>query len=187
MDLEIPGPIKFYPLRGEAVYHWQVDEEAIDKAARRILRSVLLSGHMGGTVSTGLVNTTAQQMLARNQAKEAINLLKNEHNVLPITNKVKKIAVIGPNAVDAVIAGGSSSHVDPLYRISPLEGLKKLLDDKVEILYEQGCSNYDEPSKDDRLARAVAIARKADIALVFIGYPESFETECWVHPHVTFR
>ena len=68
-------------------------------------------------------------------------------------------------------------HVDPLYRVSPLEGLKTLLDNKVEILYEQGCSNYDEPIKDDRLKRAVAAAKKADVAFVFVGYPETFETE----------
>ena len=187
LDLEMPGPAKFYILLGEAVYRWQVDDEAIDKAARRILRLVLLSGHMDGTVSTDSGNTTAYQVLARNLAEEAVTLLKNEHNVLPITNKVKKIAVIGPNAADAVIAGGGSSHVDPLYCISPLEGLKELLGDKVEILYEQGCSNYDEASKDDRLKRAVAIARKADIALVFVGYPEFFETEGWDRPdmHLT--
>ncbi len=182
LDLEMPGPAKFYTLLGEAVYRWQVNEEVINNAARRILRLVLLSGRMDGTVSTGSVNTPEQQALARTLAEEAITLLKNEGGVLPIDKKVKKIAVIGPNAAEAVIAGGGSSHVDPLYRISPLEGLKTLLDNKVEILYEQGCSNYDEPVKDDRLKRAVVAAKKADIAFVFVGYPESFETEGWDRP-----
>ncbi len=182
LDLEMPGPAKYYTLLGEAVYRWQVDEQVINTAARRILRLVLMSGRMDGTVSIGTVNTAEHQALARNLAEEAITLLKNEGCVLPIDKKVKKIAVIGPNAAEAVIAGGGSSHVDPLYRISPLEGLKTLLDNKVEILYEQGCSNYDEPAKDDRLKRAVAAAKKADIAFVFVGYPETFETEGWDRP-----
>ena len=57
LDLEMPGPAKYYTLLGEAVYRWQVDEAVINNAARRILRLVLLSGRMDGTVSTGAVNT----------------------------------------------------------------------------------------------------------------------------------
>jgi beta-glucosidase len=174
LDLEMPGPAKFYGLLGESIDHWQIDEEAIDKAARRVLRLVVLSGRMDGTVSNGSVNTPEHQALACKLAEEAITLLKNDGNILPIDKKVKKIAIIGPNAAEAVIEGGGSAHVNPPYRVSPLDGLKNTLSDKTKILYE--------PGKDDQIVSTVAAARQADAALVFVGYPESFETEGWDRP-----
>ena len=176
LDVEMPGPAKFNRLLTEAVYHWQVEPEAIDEAARRVLRLVLRSGRMDGTTLKGAVNTPAHQALARALAEEAITLLKNEGNILPVGKKVKTLAVIGPNAAEAVIQGGGSSHVDPPYRVAPLDGLKALLGDRVRIIFEQGC-DHQGTSGDERLGRAVAAARQADVALVFAGYPESFETE----------
>jgi len=145
LDLEMPGPAKYYRMLGEAIHNWQVDQEAVDQAVRRVLRLVLLSGRMDGTTSKGSVNSPAHQALARTLAEEAITLLKNEGNVLPVSKKAKTIAVIGPNAAEAVIQGGGSANVEPPYRVTPLEGLKAALGSKVEILYEQGCDNYDEP------------------------------------------
>jgi beta-glucosidase len=182
LDLEMPGPAKYYALLGDAVFRWQVEDQVVDQAVRRLLRLVLYSGRMDGTVSQGAVNTPAHQLLARQLAEQAITLLKNDDHVLPVPASVKKIAVIGPNAAQAVIAGGGSSHVDPLYRVSPLEALKNLLGGRVKITYELGCENYDEPCKEDQVKRAVAAAKNADIALVFIGYPEGFETEGWDRP-----
>ena len=147
LDLEMPGPAKYYGrLLSEAVNNWQIDETRVNEAARRVLRIVLMSGRMDGTVSKGAVNTPEHQKLARQLAEEAITLLKNEGDLLPIDlRKVKTIAVIGPNAAEAVIEGGGSSHVDPSYRVSPLEALIAKLGKKVTIEYEQGCDNFNEP------------------------------------------
>ncbi len=82
---------------------------------------------------------------AQQLAEEAITLLKNEGGVLPLGKGVKSIAVIGPNAADAVIEGGGSSKVPPLYRVSPLEALQKRLEGKVRIEYASGSDNMDEP------------------------------------------
>jgi beta-glucosidase len=146
LDLEMPGPSKYYGrLLGEAVHNWQINEASIHDAARRVLRLILMSGRMDNTISSGSVNTIGHQNLARQLAEDAITLLKNEGNILPIDlKKVKTIAVIGPNAAEAVIEGGGSSHVDPPYRISPLEALKAKLGKKVVIEYEPGCDNYNE-------------------------------------------
>ena len=57
---------------------------------------------------------------------------------------VKTLAVIGPNATIAV-SGGGSSHIEPAYRVSPLEGLKARLGDQVKLLVEPGCDNWVEP------------------------------------------
>lgn len=147
LDLEMPGPAHYYgSWLVQAVQNWQIDESAIDKAARRVLKVILLTGRMNNRVSKGAVNTPEHQALARKLAEEAITLLKNESNLLPLDmTKIKSIAVIGPDAAEAVIEGGGSSHVDPPYRVSPLEALRDRLDGKVKIEYEQGCDNFDEP------------------------------------------
>ena len=126
--------------------NWQIEEADIDEAARRILRLVLLSGRMDGTTSEGSVNTPAHQALARELAEAAITLLKNEGGLLPLKpERMQSVAVIGPNAMDAVIEGGGSSRVTPPYRVSPSQAIRATLGDKLEILYAQGSDNYDEP------------------------------------------
>ncbi len=145
LDLEMPGPAKYYKLLGDAIQRWQIDEAAVDQAVRRVLRLVLLSGRMDKKVPKGAVNTPAHQKLARQLAEEAITLLKNEGGLLPLEKDVKSIAVIGPNAAEAVIEGGGSSKAPPLYRVSPLEALQKSLGGKVRIEYTGGSDNVDEP------------------------------------------
>jgi beta-glucosidase len=142
LDLEMPGPARYYKLLEDAVHNWQIDEEAVNNAVRRVLRLVVLSGRMDGKVSKGSVNTAEHQFLARKLAEEAITLLKNDGNVLPLDkNKLQSVAVIGPNAETAVISGGGSSRAEPPYRVNPLEALKDVL----EVAYERGSDNYDVP------------------------------------------
>jgi len=145
LDLEMPGPAKYYALLGDAVRNWQIDAAAVDEAVRRILRIILLSGRMDKKVLKGSVNTPAHQRLARQLAEDAITLLKNEGGILPLGRNIKSIAVIGPNAAEAVIEGGGSSKVPPLYRVSPLEALRESLGDRVKIEYESGSDNVDTP------------------------------------------
>jgi beta-glucosidase len=151
LDLEMPGPAKYFKLMADAAHVWQIDEVEIDEAARRVLRLVILSGrmdggHLDGTTSQGSVNTPEHQALARQLAESAITLLKNEGGVLPLdTRKLQSVAIIGPNATDAVIEGGGSSHVEPPYRVSPLQAIRTRLGDQLEILHAQGCDNYNEP------------------------------------------
>ena len=145
LDLEMPGPAKYYKLLGDAVHMWQIDEEVVDKAVRRVLRLVVLSGRLDKKVSKGAVNTPEHQKLACQLAEEAITLLKNEGSVLPLGRNVKTIAVIGPNAAEAVIEGGGSSKVPPPYRVSPLEALEERLEPRAKVVYESGSDNVDEP------------------------------------------
>ena len=149
LDLEMPGPAKYYGnLLVEAVRNWQVDEEIIDDAARRILRLLVLAGKINSpsVFSEGTVNTSEHQVLARAVAEESITLLKNEETVLPIDReKIKSIAVIGPNAAEPAISGGGSAHLEPPYKISPLSALHDLIGSKAQISYEKGCHNIDRP------------------------------------------
>ncbi len=146
LDLEMPGPQKYFRLLNEAVENWQLDPSVLDEAAGRVLRLVVLSGRMEKKKARGAVNTPSHQALARTLAEEAITLLRNENAVLPIDRKqVRSLAVIGPNAAEAVIEGGGSSRIEPPYRISPLEALQKKLGKELEIRFEPGCDNFDQP------------------------------------------
>jgi beta-glucosidase len=144
LDIEMPGPAKYYDrLLVEAVHNWQIEEALITEAARRVLRLLARVGKLDSAATPpGAVSTPEHQALARETAEEAITLLKNERNVLPIgPASIKSVAIIGPNAADAVIAGGGSSQVEPPYRVSPLEGLKARLGEGVAIRYAKGCTN----------------------------------------------
>ncbi len=145
LDIEMPGPAKYYGrLLEEAVRNWQVDEEVIDEAARRMLRMIVRSGRLDdpARIPAGSVNTPEHQTLARELAEESITLLKNS-GILPLKG-VKTLAIIGPNAAECRIGGGGSSYLEPPYRVSPLEGLQAVLGNSVALIYEQGCDNDEE-------------------------------------------
>jgi beta-glucosidase len=145
LDLEMPGPAKYYGrLLEEAIMNWQLDEAALDEAVRRVLRLIIRTGKLSkvGRRKTGSVNTKKHQALARQLAEESIVLLKNERQLLPLdVTKHRSLAVIGPNAADGRIGGGGSSYVIPPFRVSPLQALENRLKGQVQIVYAKGCDN----------------------------------------------
>ncbi len=180
LDIEMPGPPKYYGnLLEEAVYTWQVEKEAVDDAARRVLRLLARVGKLGPRdAPAGSVNTPEHQALAREAAEEAITLLKNERGVLPLSPRaLHSLAVLGPNATCGVVSGGGSSYVEPPYRVSPLEGLQARLPEGA-IRYEEGCGHKVQPDEARAtIAQAVDAARKAEVAVILAGYPDRYETE----------
>jgi beta-glucosidase len=184
LDIEMPGPARYYAgLLVEAVNNWQIEEETIDKAVRRILRMILKSKRINkaSAVTQGVVNSSTHQVLARELAEEAIVLLKNEKHLLPLDEKkIKKIAVIGPNAVSPPISGGGSSKVEPPYQVNIIQGLKKAFGLETEIMFEQGCDHSIETpgvKKDDNWNKALDLARSSDVVVFAAGLPDSYETE----------
>jgi beta-glucosidase len=158
----------------------------IDDNVSRILRVIFTSGIFDHRhVASGLVDTPGQRAVARRAAAESIVLLKNEGSLLPLDLwKVRSIAVIGPNAAVARTGGGGSSLVHPKYAITPLDGIKERAGNQVRILYAMGNSMEGEDAAKDTPAaqeqlrnEAVAVAAKADAAMVFVGYSPKFEAE----------
>ncbi len=86
LDLEMPGPAKYYKLLIDAVNNWQIEEAAIDKAVSRILRLVLLSGRMDDSTSTGSVNTVEHAALARAPGRRSDHLAE-ERRRRPTANR----------------------------------------------------------------------------------------------------
>jgi beta-glucosidase len=146
LDLEMPGPAIY---RGEkllkAVQEGAVSEITLDKSIRRLFTLIERTG--GGKVDVDApeqaINRPEHQALIRESAADGMVLLKNEGAVLPLTaEKLKSIAIIGPNAKLARISGGGSAKVNAHYRITPYDGIVTKLGEQVTIGYEQGCSNH---------------------------------------------
>ena len=146
LDLEMPGPPVW---RGEkllqAFRDRKVSEEAIDDSVRRLLRIIIKSGAFNHPEDRPeqAVDKPEHRALARRAAAEGIVLLKNDRNVLPLsTDRIRSLAVIGPNARVARIMGGGSSHVNPHYAVTPFDGIAGKVGDAVKIGFEVGCTNH---------------------------------------------
>lgn len=126
LDLEMPGPACWMGDPAlEMVKTGRVDLSVIDDKVRRLLRTL---DRVGAFEHPALEPETAQdtpetRAVAREVATQAIVLLKNERNLLPMKD-VRSIAVIGANAKWTAVRGGGSCRVTPHYVVSPLEGIK---------------------------------------------------------------
>ncbi len=142
VDLEMPfGDYMNYDSLKAAFENGTITEKKLDEKVRRILKVMFKLGLFDSnrTYDSTQVNSKAHQKFALEAAKEAIVLLKNEKEILPLNlNKIKTLAVLGPNASVARTGGGGSSMVDPVSSISPLEGLKNALGNKVKINFAPG-------------------------------------------------
>ncbi|MCD6352073.1 MAG: glycoside hydrolase family 3 C-terminal domain-containing protein [Armatimonadetes bacterium] len=143
LDVEMPHRFFYGKPLEEAVRAGKVSEKTIDEAVRRILRVKFQVGAFENLPQPdeSKINTPATQALVRDVARRAIVLLKNERHLLPLErSKLKRIAVIGPQAAHARWGGGGSSHISPYYAVSPLDGIKAKVGDKVTVTYAEGCA-----------------------------------------------
>lgn len=122
-----------------AIKNGEVSEKTIDDKVRRILRMIFQFGFFDKKQldSSIPMNNPDAAAVALELAREGIILLKNDNNILPISNKTKKIAVIGPNA-NSYISGGGSSYTFPFQSVSLLDGIRNEAQNDVEILYSPG-------------------------------------------------
>ncbi len=145
-----------------------------------------------------VVGSDANRMLALKAAREAITLLKNEGDVVPLNLKnIRKIAVVGPNANRSLLGGYSGV---PAHDVTVFEGIKARVGPGAEVFFSEGCKitiggswNQDEviPSnpEDDRkqIAEAVKVARDADVIVLAIGGNEQTSREAWGLKHMGDR
>ena len=145
LDCEMPGPARSW---GEnlvkAVNDGKVLEEVVDDKVRRILRVAEFTGRLDKPEEKPEEsnNLREDQALIRKAGSEGMVLLKN-NKVLPLQKeKIKKLAVIGPNALKGQYLGGGSASLNPHYVVHPLEGIKAALDENVEVSYAKGCHTH---------------------------------------------
>ena len=175
------------PLR-ELVKEGGLSEEVINDRVRDILRVKFLIGLFDAPYQTDLagaddeVEKEANEAVALQASRESIVLLKNTDNTLPLNiDKIKKIAVCGPNADEE---GYALTHYGPLAVevTTVLEGIREKAQGKAEVLYTKGCDLVDAhwpeseimeypltPDEQAEIDRAAANARQADVAVVVLG------------------
>ena len=144
LDLEMPGPGKVLTKTAilEEIAGGRFTEAELDDRISRILSAIIRSKsleHERGEVNSEW-NTPHHHLLARRAAEESIVLLKNEHKLLPLsTDRIKTLAITGPNAREARLGGGGSASVTACYTVSPIEGIMQQCGETVQVLFEEGC------------------------------------------------
>ncbi len=189
MNVEMPGSRYMGKALLDSVKAGKVSEAVIDQRVREILRVRLTVKPVDKAVAnTQPVGNAEEMQTALEVARRSIVLLKNDH-LLPIDPQhVRRIAVIGENAVTKMALGGVGAGVKTRREITPLEGLQALLGDKVELTYVPGYKSFDRAARDKRLspqqpadpqlmAEAVKAAKKADLVIFFAGDNREVETE----------
>src|SRR5690606_30116446 len=114
------------------------------------------------------VATAEHVAMARQVAREAIVLLKNESNVLPLSKSLKRVAVIGPNADNRYNQLGDYTAPQPEEKIKTvLDGVRAAVSKDTYVDYVKGCAIRDTAATD--IAAAVRAAAVADVAIVVLG------------------
>ena len=193
----------------EQVQQGKVPEAEVDQAVSRVLAAKFRLGlfenpYVDPDYTKRITNSPEHKQLAVKAAQEAIVLLKNEGNMLPVDlKKIKTIAVIGPNAAD-VHQGGYSRDPGPGNGVSILDGIRNRVGPGVKVLYSEGCKitlgkvgwaawyenkvELPDPKSDAaEIVAAVATARKADVAIVVVGENEHTNREAWSEEHLGDR
>ena len=148
MDLEMPsGAFMNRKNLLPAIEQGKVSKATIDDKVRRILRTAIRFGWLDREQTDETIPRYNQEgrRVALEAAREGMVLLKNEGNLLPLNRqKIKSIAIIGPNAYPAVPVGGGSARVQPFVATSFLEGLSDHLGTAVQVYYARGVRSLGE-------------------------------------------
>jgi beta-glucosidase len=203
VDVELPYT-QCYKSLPELVRNGQVPESLIDEAAARVLRAKFELGlfdhpYVDPQRAVEGASSTTDQELALQAARETITLLKNDHNLLPLDlKKIKRVAVIGPNAAEPHLGGYSGT---PRHAISILDGIKAKVADKAQVAYAEGCRITEsrpvweadkvvpaDPKLDARrIGEAVDVLSNADVGIVVVGENEQTSREAWSSTHLGDR
>src|SRR5581483_1142837 len=187
----------------EQVRQGVVPEAELDRAVTRILAAKFRLGLFDNTyvdpdAAERITNSPEHRKIALKAAQETVVLLKNDKNLLPLDlNKLKTIAVIGPDA-DQLHLGGYSRN--PLHGVTILQGIQDRVGSKAKVVYAEGCrftnkhqdwhgwfddnvELIDPATQQDKIKEAVATAKSADVAILVVGENESTNREAWSEQH----
>ncbi|MES2240031.1 MAG: glycoside hydrolase family 3 C-terminal domain-containing protein [Bacteroidota bacterium] len=133
-----------YKSLNEAINQKIITEKDIDIALKRLFTARFKLGMFDpeeivpyAQIPYSVNNNSAHDSLARVASQKSIVLLKNQNNSLPLSKKLKTIAVIGPNADDVQSLWGNYSGI-PSNPITVLKGIKNKIDPNAKVLYAQG-------------------------------------------------
>jgi beta-glucosidase len=184
-----------------------VPESAVDRAAGRLLAAKFRLGlfedpYVDPDYTEKITSGPEHRQLAVEVAQKAVILLKNDKNLLPLDlGKLKTIAVIGPNAADVHVGGYAR---EPGHGVSILDGIRARVGATAKVEYAEGCQITnakqgwrgwiaynvklaDPQEQVAKIAAAVELARKSDVAILVVGENESTNREAWAENHLGDR
>jgi beta-glucosidase len=200
--IELPEPDCYLHL-ADCVKEGLLSESLIDELISPMLEWKFRLGlfedpYVDPEAAEKIAGCPAHAELALQAARKTITLLKNDGEIAPLNpQKIKTLAVIGPNA-DRILLGGYSAV--PRRYVTVLQGIRERIGNSVNVLYHEGCKitvggswNQDEvvpsdPVEDRKsIAEAVKIAQKADAVILAIGGNEQTSREAWGKNHMGDR
>jgi len=185
-----------------AVPEWQIDRAVSRVLAAKFRLGLFDQPYVDPDYADRVTNCPEHRQLAQKTAEEAVVLLKNDGNLLPLDlTKLKTIAVVGPNAADVHLGGYAR---DPGRGVSILDGIRERAGTAAKVVYSEGSritegkqgwsgwyeSQVKQPDAESQLKRihdAVEVVRGADVAIVVVGENESTNREAWAENHLGDR
>ena len=202
VNIELPDPDCYLHLI-ELVRKGELKEKQLDELVAPMLYWKFKLGlfddpYVDPDEAERIVGCEPNRDLALEAARQTVTLLKNKDNLAPLDlNKIKTIAVIGPNA-DRSLLGGYSGV--PKHELTMLDGIRAIAADRVKVLYSEGCKitiggawHIDEVVPSDpeadrkQIAEAVKVATQADVIVLAIGDNEQTSREAWNLKHMGDR
>lgn len=202
VNIELPEPDCYTHLL-DAVKEGLVKETEIDELVKPMLFYKFEMGlfddpYTDPILAEKITGCDAHRNVALEAARQTITMLKNASGKPPLEDpKIKRIAVIGPNAHREMLGGYSGN---PKKFITVLEGVKERALDDIEVVYHEGCkitiggSWWDDevtpnnPEDDKRsIAEAVELAKTADVIVLVLGGNEQTSREAWDRVHMGDR
>ncbi len=179
-DLEMPGPGDNRQAIIDAVQNGTLSEEILDTSVARILE--LIFKYTENRDTSAVFDYEKDHALAAKAAEQCLVLLKNDDQVLPLKT-TQKAAFIGQYAQKPRYQGGGSSHINSFRVESALEAAAELIPE-ASMTYARGFDDSVDTVDPALIAEAAEAARAADVAVVFAGLPDSYESEGYDRTHL---
>lgn len=165
-----------------AVLNGELDEAVLDQRCEEFLN--IIFRYEENRDQKAVFQLERDHGIARQVEEECIVLLKNEGNILPLSPD-KKAAFIGKYAKAPRYQGGGSSHINSFKVESAMDAVKFCEKVKEEnIVFAQGYDDAEDLTDESLLAEAVEAAKNAEIAVIFAGLPDNFESEGYDRKHM---
>jgi beta-glucosidase len=158
-------------------------EKDLDRALARVLKVRLRLGEFDppemvpySRIPASVIDSASHRELALRTARESIVLLANNNNFLPLDkSKIKTIALIGPHADRAMTGIGYTGLASKF--VKPIDGIRNKVAAGTQVLYARGSGILESDNEEASYAEAVAAAKKADVAVLFVGTDQLLEGE----------
>ncbi|MCR4587522.1 MAG: glycoside hydrolase family 3 C-terminal domain-containing protein, partial [Lachnospiraceae bacterium] len=171
LELEMPGPSDQNAKRiVNAVKAGELEESKLDTCVERILK--VIYSYVEHRDPNAVFDRDADHIIATNMETECAVLLQN-NGILPVSPD-RKVCYIGEFAEKPRYQGGGSSHINSSKVTSALDSAKAK---GRNVTYVRGFSSTEDLVENDEIAKATKAAQEAEIAIIFAGLPDRFESE----------